>query len=107
MLEHLGLSPRTRAEQREIAALLEASDENGSGELDFDEFASMIQHVHEQLNALLHKEVLQVAKGLSMSMAQIQEYRAAFEILDTKETGQIDLGSIQQMVDSLHISISG
>merc|ERR1712096_91943 len=68
LLEQMGLNPRTRAEQRQIACLFEIIDEDGSGELDFAEFNHLFQRVHERMQAVQRREELEAAKKCGMSM---------------------------------------
>lgn len=107
LLENVGLSPKTRQEQRHIAVLLEAMDEDGSGELDFEEFAHLCQRVQEMLQIILHQDELKTAKSLHITVAQLHEYKSVFEHLDVHETGQLSLEIVRGIVDSLHITISG
>jgi Ca2+-binding EF-hand superfamily protein len=107
LLEYVGLCPKTRQEQRHIAVLLEATDEDGSGELDFHEFAQLCQRVQEMLQLVVHHEELQAAKSLHITATQLQEYKSVFHMLDPDETGQLTLESVREIVDSLHIQISG
>merc|ERR1712224_1045979 len=107
LLEHVGLSPKTQQEQRHIGVLLEAIDEDGNGELDFEEFAHLCQRVREMLQLIVHHKELQVAKDLKITIAQLQEYKLVFEYMDANGTGQLSLESVREMVDSLHINISG
>jgi len=107
LLEHLGLSPKTQQEQRHIGVLLEATDEDGNGDLDFEEFSHLCQCVKEMLQLIVHQEELKAAKSLHITIAQLQEYKSVFEHLDANETGQLSLKCVREMVDSLHINITG
>merc|ERR1719384_1241191 len=49
VLAQMGLCPRTRAQQRQIGNLFDVADQDGSGQLDFEEFSDLFQHVHELL----------------------------------------------------------
>merc|ERR1712118_452268 len=103
----MGLTPRSRAEQRQIAQLLEAADEDGSEELDFGAFCCFFQKVQERLSSMQRKEELRDAHELDISTAQLEEYRSAFEMLDVEETGQLGLDAVRRMMDMLRIPISG
>jgi calcium-binding protein CML len=107
LLEQFGLSPKTQQEQRHIGVLLEAIDEDGNGELDFEEFSHLCQRVKEMLQLKIHHKELNAAKSLQITIAQLQEYRAVFEHVDADETGQLSIERVREMVDSLHIHISG
>jgi len=107
LLEHVGLSPKTQQEQRRIGVLLEATDENGNGELDFEEFAQLCQHVKEMQQLEVNHKELKVAKSLNITMTQLQEYRLVFEQMDASQTGRLSVENVREMVDSLHINITG
>jgi len=107
LLEHLGLAPKTQQEQRHIAVLLEAIDEDGNCELDFEEFAHLCQRVTEMLQVAAHHKQLKAAKSLSIDIAQLQEYKLVFENMDAEETGQLSMQCVRKMLDSLHYNISG
>jgi len=107
LLEQFGLSPKTQQEQRHIGVLLEAIDEDGNGSLDFEEFSHLCQRVKEMLQLKVHHEELKAAKSLNITIAQLQEYKAVFEHLDADETGQLSVECVREMVDSVHINVSG
>jgi Ca2+-binding EF-hand superfamily protein len=107
LLEHVGLSPKTQQEQRHIGVLLEATDVDGNGELDFEEFTHLCQRVKEMLQLVVHHKELKAAKSLNITIAQAQEYKLVFEQMDADGTGQLSVESVREMVDSLHIHISG
>jgi len=107
LLEHLGLAPKTQQEQRHIAVLLEAIDEDGNCELDFEEFAHLCQRVTEMLQVAAHHKQLKAAKSLGIAIAQLQEYKLVFENMDAEETGQLSMQCVRKMLDSLHYNISG
>merc|ERR1711904_719950 len=85
----------------------EASDEDGNGSLDFEEFSHLCQRVKEMLQLKVHHEELKAAKSLNITIAQLQEYKAVFEHLDADETGQLSVECVREMVDSVHINVSG
>lgn len=107
MLEQMKLTPKTREEQRQIAILLEEVDEDGSGELDFNEFAQLYQHVSEKLASLNRKAELAVAKNMNLSRSKVEEYSQAFATLDPQGVGELGMDSVRRMMDLLRINISG
>jgi Ca2+-binding EF-hand superfamily protein len=107
LLEHVGLGPKTQSEQRHIGVLLEAMDEDGDGELDFQEFTHFCQRVKEMLQLKVHYKEREAAKSLQITIAQLHEYKLVFEHLDADETGQLSVKRVREMVDSLHIKMSG
>jgi len=107
LLENVGLSPKTQQEQRHIGVLLEATDEDGNGVLDFEEFAHLCQRVKEMLQLIDHRKELKTAKSLNIAIAQLQEYKEVFEHMDENEAGQLSLECVREMVDTLHINMSG
>merc|ERR1711918_265543 len=107
LLEHVGLGPRTQQEQCHIGLLLEAMDEDGNGELDLEEFAHFCQRVKEMLQLKVHQKEREAAKNLQITIAQLQEYKLVFEHLDTDATGELSVKCVREMVDSLHINVSG
>merc|ERR1711904_144065 len=107
LLGHGGPGPKTQQEQRHIGLLLEAMDEDGNGELDFEEFTHFCQRVKEMLQLKVHQEEREAAKNLQITIAQLQEYKLVFEHLDTDATGELSVKRVREMVDSLHINVSG
>merc|ERR1711904_48167 len=107
LLEHVGLCPKTQQEQCHIGLLLEAMDEDGNDELDVEEFTHFCQRVKEMLQLKVHQKEREAAKSLQITIAQLQEYKLVFEHLDAAETGQLSVKCVRDMVDSLHINISG
>merc|ERR1719161_3254113 len=107
LLEQFGLSPKTQQEQRHIGVCLIDRAEDGNGSLDFEEFSHLCQRVKEMLQLKVHHEELKAAKSLNITIAQLQEYKAVFEHLDADETGQLSVKCVREMVDSVHINVSG
>merc|ERR1711977_261663 len=90
-----------------IGLLLEAMDEDGNGELDVEEFTHFCQRVKEMLQLKVHQKEREAAKSLQITIAQLQEHKLVFEHLDANATGQLNVKQVREMVDSLHINISG
>jgi len=82
-------------------------DEDGNGTLDFEEFTHFCQLVKEMLQVKVHQQEREAAKSLQITIAQLQEYKLVFEHLDADATGQLSVKCVREMVDSLHINISG
>jgi len=107
LLAQLGLSPRSRAQQRHIADLFDVADQDGSGELDFDEFSDLFQGVHELIQSQFRVNVLAIADELGISHAQVEEYRAAFDNLDMEDDGNLRIEEVRRLVDMVKVTISG
>jgi len=107
LLAQLGLSPRSRAQQRHIADLFDVADQDGSGELDFDEFSDLFQGVHELIQSQFRVNVLAIADELHISHAQVEEYRAAFDNLDIEDDGNLRIEEVRRLVDMVKVTISG
>eukprot|EP00443_Scrippsiella_acuminata_P015010 CAMPEP_0115357676 /NCGR_PEP_ID=MMETSP0270-20121206/100270_1 /TAXON_ID=71861 /ORGANISM="Scrippsiella trochoidea, Strain CCMP3099" /LENGTH=823 /DNA_ID=CAMNT_0002780139 /DNA_START=147 /DNA_END=2618 /DNA_ORIENTATION=- len=107
ILGQMGLNPRTRAQQRQIAILFETADEDGSGDFSYDEFAVLNQLVHELLQRVHRKQEREAALQLGITPRQIEEYLEAFDMFDEEEVGELRVEDVRRLMDSLRIPISG
>jgi len=107
MLQQMGLSPRSRAQQRQIAILFETADEDGSGDYSFEEFAGLFQLVHEMLQRLKRRQECEASRQLGISPQQIEEYLEAFDLFDEAHSGELRVEDVRRLMDALRVSISG
>lgn len=107
LLSKLSFSPRNRTQQRQIAAIFEASDRDGSGDYDFQEISVLVQLVHEMLQRMHHKNEMEIAAGLGMSREQLQEYHEAFDMFDEEGEGELRVADVRRLLDTLRVNASG
>jgi len=70
--------PKGETEGQEIEALIQEFDEDGSGEVDRDEFERLVQHVTERLRTLRREAERQRVFEHNWSEEKYREYRLAF-----------------------------
>merc|ERR1712072_1519019 len=78
ILDDFNLLPRTKTEQEEIAQILEEIDEDGSGQVELEEFRIFMQRVQEKLERMLREEEREVAQELHFTDSQLGDLRNAF-----------------------------
>lgn len=80
-LADVGLKPRNRMEQEELAAMIGGIDADGSGTIDFEEFHDLSHHVDERLRRWRYEEQNDFAMNLGFTLSQIRDFRVIFDIL--------------------------
>jgi len=102
----MGLAPKGREEQEAIQKLVLSCDDDGSGELDINEFSNLVQLVKEKQHSLrLYKDI---ERGIELGFAesQVREYRKHFWDLDVDNTGTLDLNEMRALMQKLHLPIT-
>jgi len=107
MLARMGLNPKTRAQQRQIAIILESVDLDGSGDYSFDEVAVLFQRVVEMLGRESRKAELAIAKELGSSAREVEEHHEIFVTLDQEDRGELKVKELRQLVDTIRAPIPG
>jgi Ca2+-binding EF-hand superfamily protein len=102
----LGLVPRTRREQEELAHLILLADEDGSGTLDFGEFSTLCQRIIERMKRLRYEEEIDEALKLGFSHEETHELRWIFDRLDTSGNGLIDKSEAKAGIHMTKLPIS-
>eukprot|EP00746_Dinoflagellata_sp_MGD_P008187 gnl/MRDRNA2_/MRDRNA2_116352_c0_seq1.p1 gnl/MRDRNA2_/MRDRNA2_116352_c0~~gnl/MRDRNA2_/MRDRNA2_116352_c0_seq1.p1 ORF type:complete len:931 (-),score=220.30 gnl/MRDRNA2_/MRDRNA2_116352_c0_seq1:176-2968(-) len=107
VLAELSLTPKTHEEQHEIRILIQDVDEDGSGELSFQEFQMLSQRVVERLMMLNLEAGKNLAMELGFSEKEIKELRTVFDQLDTDGSNAIDIGEARHALVLLKRDIPG
>lgn len=103
----MGLLPKCQVGQDEIKRLLEESDDDGSGELNFEEFQHLVELVTEKLRALTRVRELELGIDLGYTKKQIIDFRDAFWQLDDEGTGALGIVDLRRIMTMLRVRISG
>lgn len=90
LIEDLGLCPKNRQEQDQLAYLMSQVDEDGSGFIDFEEFQSLCQRIDEKLKIFRFEEELEYAMSLGFSETQLRDLRWVFDTLDVDSSQKLD-----------------
>lgn len=102
----LGLVPRTRREQEELAHLILLADEDGSGTLDFSEFSTLCQRIIERMKRLRYEEEISEALKLGFTHEETHELRWIFDRLDTSGNGLIDKSEARSGIQKTRIPVT-
>lgn len=95
LLSHLGVAPKNRSEQEELAHLISSADDNCSGTICFAEFQVLCQLIDEKLNRMRYEEDIEIAMTLGFSEVQLRDFRWVFDSLDMDGSGRLDCQEVQ------------
>lgn len=101
VLADLNMTPKSHEEQHEIRILIQDVDEDGSGELDFQEFQMLSQRVTERLMMLNLEAGKNLALELGFSLDELKELRSVFDRLDEDGSNAIDFSEGRQALTLL------
>eukprot|EP00931_Biecheleriopsis_adriatica_P037983 TRINITY_DN21789_c0_g1_i5.p1 TRINITY_DN21789_c0_g1~~TRINITY_DN21789_c0_g1_i5.p1 ORF type:complete len:954 (-),score=220.87 TRINITY_DN21789_c0_g1_i5:56-2917(-) len=97
LLEELGCSPRNRKEQQELGQLIQSTDKDGNGVLEFQEFLHLIQCMEEKLAIIDYEEQLEYAMSKGFTEAEFADFRFAFEELDKDGGGSLSMSEFRKV----------
>lgn len=100
LLGKLGLMPRCRDDQQEMKRILDCID-NGTGQVTFDEFQTLVLRITEHANAAQRRRERQCAVELDFADDQVAELRDAFHALDTEGTNILCIEKLRTALDLL------
>eukprot|EP00746_Dinoflagellata_sp_MGD_P154728 gnl/MRDRNA2_/MRDRNA2_84999_c0_seq2.p1 gnl/MRDRNA2_/MRDRNA2_84999_c0~~gnl/MRDRNA2_/MRDRNA2_84999_c0_seq2.p1 ORF type:complete len:945 (+),score=168.92 gnl/MRDRNA2_/MRDRNA2_84999_c0_seq2:159-2993(+) len=110
VLVKLGLQPRNKAEQKEIADIVEEADIDGSGSIDFGEFETIVHRVDTKLRSMQRDRDAEFAAALGFSKERFQELLETYQGLEdhysTGEADGFDITGLRQLVNKLRKSLS-
>merc|ERR1719456_184906 len=75
---------------------MEEVDEDGSGEIDFEEFCVLFQRISEKLQAMQRENERRKALELNFSLQHLADLRQSFETLDRDGNGVLEIGEIRR-----------
>merc|ERR1719409_172456 len=101
------ICPRSRAEQDQIRQLIELADDDGSGELSFEEFQSLYQRVCEKLAASKLQDEVELCRSLGVSENQHKQFRWTFDQLDDDGSNSLDISEVRTALTMLRMDVSG
>lgn len=105
ILTELGVNPKTKDEQYEIRAILDDVDEDGSGEVDFEEFVTLYGMVTSKIHGMQQEAELQVARKHGFNEVQLRHFRDAFEAMDIDGSGGLDIKEVRGALEKLRRNI--
>lgn len=106
MMADTGLAMSSAKDKASIRELFEEVDQNGSGDIDADEFYSLMQKVMERLRAEAFHNEHQLSLRLGYSASQVAEMREFFQTLDEEGHGEIGIETLQRIPQHLGIEVS-
>lgn len=95
LLADVGLAPVNHGEQEEIANLICAVDEDGSGVIDFPEFQELCQRIDEKLRSFRFEEEMEYAMRLGFTEVQMRDLHQVFSSLDTDSSRKLDADEVR------------
>jgi len=98
MFSEIGLEPKCVEDQAEMKKLFDYVDEDGSGELDFIEFQSLVQRVQEKLRLATRRRENRVGLELGFSQKKLFELREIFFNLDVNGDEYLTIAECRQVV---------
>lgn len=106
VLEAMDMAPKTKEEQEDIAAIIQDLDDNGNGEMDFEEFQIFTQRFTEKQRTRQMKEELQLCAQLGFSERQHKEFRQCFDQFDKDASNSLDVQEVRAVLSLLHLNVS-
>merc|ERR1712070_680521 len=103
----MGLAPTCRQGQDEIKRLIHDCDEDGSGELNLEEFQHLTQLVSEKLRSLVRFREMELGISLNFSHQQIRAFRDSFWEIDQDGNGQLDMEELRSLMQLMRQRIDG
>jgi Ca2+-binding EF-hand superfamily protein len=105
VIGNVGLSPHSREEQADLKHLIDDADVNQSGDLDVQEFESLVMRVQERRKAVKRRATLKTADELGVCQASVAQLREVFYRLDEKGEEVLAIGQLRTLLDRLHKSV--
>eukprot|EP00928_Gymnodinium_smaydae_P028647 TRINITY_DN2179_c0_g3_i2.p1 TRINITY_DN2179_c0_g3~~TRINITY_DN2179_c0_g3_i2.p1 ORF type:complete len:851 (-),score=156.08 TRINITY_DN2179_c0_g3_i2:194-2746(-) len=106
LLLDLGIAPRNRTEQAELATMIHAADEDGSGTIDFMEFQDLCQRIDEKLKQIRYEQEIDFAMSHGFTEAQMRDFRWVFDTLDVEGSERLSLTDVHSCLSAMHKNIS-
>jgi len=101
LMASMGLVPRSRWEQHELASLVDMADADRSGTIGLEEFQDLRQRIEEKLNRLRYETEVKFAVSIGFSELQVRDFRFVFDSLDEDGSERLDMQEIRQVVSIL------
>jgi len=101
-LRDLEIDPRSEAEAEEITSLIFDFDEDGSGEVEMEEFCRLVDFISNRLRRKLRRDAdMYQAFRHGWSEEDYQELRCAFILFDEDMSNLLELGEIVKAVQCI------
>jgi len=105
IFEKLGMVPQCREDQDEMKSMLLKVDFDHSGDLSFEEFTHLVQHITEKLRANDRRRTNEVAQQLGFNEQQVAELREVFFNLDSQGHGDLGIDECRKTLTLLHLDM--
>merc|ERR1712151_379212 len=105
LLSDLGIAPRNRMEQEELALMIHAADEDGSGTIDFEEFQDLSQRIDEKLKQMRYEKEIDLAMANGFTEFQMRDFRWAFDRLDEDGSEHLCALEVQSVLNLMQRNI--
>merc|ERR1719171_1124617 len=107
VLKDMSMLPQTREEQEEIGKILQDCDEDGSGDITFEEFQVLSQRFAERRRAMRLADEKRVCCELGISNSQHKEIRHVFDSLDRDQSNTMSISEVRTALTLLRLDVSG
>lgn len=99
MMCESSLAPEIPDDQKALIQMMEAADEDGSGDLDETELGLLLQRMLEQIRAESRHAETSLGNKLGYKEAQVNELRDVFLTLDVENKGKIFPDSLMKVME--------
>lgn len=100
-LAEAGCAAMTKEEEDAIINFIHEFDEDGSGEVDGDEFVNLVHFVSEKLHKHRREVERQTADRYGYDAMQLKQFRSVFRQLDQDGSHFLDMGEVNTAFDML------
>jgi len=100
-LADCGLKPRTLVESEDINVLIEEFDEDGSGEVDPEEFLHLVTFVSEKVRVLRREEERNLTSHSDWTEDRLEKMREAFHNVDVDMKDNLDADGVARLLDKV------
>jgi len=100
-LHECGVRTHSNEETEEVQALIQEFDEDGSGEVDPEEFVGLAMFVSEKLDKVRREAERQLVTSLGFSLRQYEEFREMFMAFDQDMSETLEGNEVTQVLHAL------
>jgi Ca2+-binding EF-hand superfamily protein len=102
-----GIGGRTQEAKETQRNIIYDGDVDNSGDISYDEFASICQRVQERRQHQAMEQIIQFATSVGIERRRLADYMCAFDQHDIHDNGTLGLDAIDEALRALSIRPSG